>query len=174
MNTTPIIENRFWQPEFECMPRPQLRELQARRLREVVARAATVPFYKCSSTASDSPPNRSAARTTCAACPSRTSPILHNNYPLGLVAVPRSEIARFQGTSGTTGKPTWTAYTKGRRRPLGRPLRALPGQRRPAPRTHGPDLLRLRPLHRRLRPAQRHPARRRGDPAGLQRNLCAS
>ena len=46
MNTKPIIENRFWQPEFECLPRPQLLALQAERLRTAVARAANNPFYK--------------------------------------------------------------------------------------------------------------------------------
>jgi phenylacetate-CoA ligase len=37
---------------------------------------------------------------------------LRRNYPLGLLAVPRAEVARVHGSSGTTGKPTFVAYTR--------------------------------------------------------------
>lgn len=37
---------------------------------------------------------------------------LRDNYPFGLVAVPREKIARVHGSSGTTGKPIVVAYTK--------------------------------------------------------------
>ena len=33
MNTKPIVENRVWQPEFECLPRKELEALQVKRLR---------------------------------------------------------------------------------------------------------------------------------------------
>jgi phenylacetate-CoA ligase len=34
------------------------------------------------------------------------------HYPLGLLAVPREEVARIHGSSGTTGRPTFVAYTR--------------------------------------------------------------
>jgi len=37
---------------------------------------------------------------------------LRNAYPLGMLAVPRSEIIRIHASSGTTGKPTIVAYTR--------------------------------------------------------------
>jgi phenylacetate-CoA ligase len=37
---------------------------------------------------------------------------LRENYPFGLVAVPREEIIRVHASSGTTGKPTVVAYTR--------------------------------------------------------------
>jgi phenylacetate-CoA ligase len=37
---------------------------------------------------------------------------LRENYPFGLVAVPREQIARVHASSGTTGKPTVVAYTR--------------------------------------------------------------
>ncbi len=37
---------------------------------------------------------------------------LRENYPFGLVAVPRDEIIRVHASSGTTGKPTVVAYTR--------------------------------------------------------------
>jgi phenylacetate-CoA ligase len=38
---------------------------------------------------------------------------LRESYPLGLLAVPREEVLRYHGSSGTTGKPTFVAYTRG-------------------------------------------------------------
>ncbi|MDX9867734.1 MAG: phenylacetate--CoA ligase [Kiritimatiellia bacterium] len=111
MNTTPIVENRFWQPEFECMPRSRLLALQAERLREAVARAARVPFYRESFARMGVTPDAIRSAEDVRRLPFTTKADFHNHYPLGLTAVPRSGIARFQGTSGTTGKPTWTAYT---------------------------------------------------------------
>ena len=61
---------------------------------------------------------------------------LRRNYPLGLLAVPREAIARVHGSSGTTGRPTFVAYTKKRPRDLVRARRALPRRgRRSAPST---------------------------------------
>jgi phenylacetate-CoA ligase len=37
---------------------------------------------------------------------------LRDNYPFGLLAVPRSEISRLHASSGTTGVPTLVAYTR--------------------------------------------------------------
>ena len=37
---------------------------------------------------------------------------LRDNYPFGLFAVPRAEVARIHASSGTTGKPTVVGYTK--------------------------------------------------------------
>lgn len=112
MNTKPIVENRVWQPEFECMPRPGLQALQAQRLRETVARAQRVPFYREKLEKLGVAPDSIRTADDVRRLPLTCKADFHNNYPLGLTAVPRSEIARFQGTSGTTGKPTWTAYTR--------------------------------------------------------------
>ena len=37
---------------------------------------------------------------------------LRTNYPFGLLAVPREELARIHASSGTTGKPTVVGYTR--------------------------------------------------------------
>jgi phenylacetate-CoA ligase len=113
MNTTPIIENRIWQPALECLPRPQLRALQAERLRAAVARAARVPFYKEQFAKLGLTPEQITSADDVRRLPFTTKADLRAHYPLGFLAVPRSEVARYQGTSGTTGKPTWVAYTRG-------------------------------------------------------------
>jgi phenylacetate-CoA ligase len=113
MNTTPIVENRIWQPEFECLPRQQLLTLQAERLRTAVARARTVPFYKEQFARLGLTPEQFKSVDDIRRLPFTVKEDLRNHYPLGFLAVPRSEVARYQGTSGTTGKPTWVAYTPG-------------------------------------------------------------
>jgi phenylacetate-CoA ligase len=37
---------------------------------------------------------------------------LRRNYPFGMLAVPRSDVIRIHASSGTTGKPTFVAYTR--------------------------------------------------------------
>ncbi len=112
MNTTPIIENCIWQPEFECMGREDLKTLQLQRLREAVARASTIPFYReilrTRKISTDSIRSLEELRRL----PLTTKADLRDHYPLGFMAVPRPKVARYQGTSGTTGKPTWVAYTR--------------------------------------------------------------
>jgi phenylacetate-CoA ligase len=44
--------------------------------------------------------------------PFTTKHDLRANYPFGMFAVPRSEVARIHASSGTTGKPTVVGYTK--------------------------------------------------------------
>ena len=44
--------------------------------------------------------------------PFTTKADMRENYPLGLCAKPRSELARIHGSSGTTGKPTFVGYTR--------------------------------------------------------------
>jgi phenylacetate-CoA ligase len=112
MNTSPVTENRFWQPEFECLPAPQLRALQAARLRDAVARAARVPFYRQKLAECGVSPEQIRSVDDVRRLPFTTKADLRASYPLGFLAVSRADVARYQGTSGTTGKPTWVAYTK--------------------------------------------------------------
>jgi len=80
----------IFQPELETMPRPELEELQARRLRERfgvdLEALARQPFA--------------------------TKSQLRDAYPFGLLRVPLSECVRVHGSSGTRGKATIVAYTR--------------------------------------------------------------
>ena len=49
---------------------------------------------------------------TLAQFPFTTKEDLRENYPFGLLAVPREQITRVHASSGTTGKPTVVAYTR--------------------------------------------------------------
>ena len=104
------MENRIWQQE-ETLPREQLQDLQARRLREVVERVQTVPFYRNALRKSGVSAESIKTVGDIRRLPFTTKEDLRDNYPLNLLAVPRSDLARLHGSSGTTGKPTFVAYT---------------------------------------------------------------
>jgi phenylacetate-CoA ligase len=109
---TPLaVENRIWDPA-ETLPRDELRALQTRRLQETVRRAAAVPFYRSALAKAGISAEAIRSPADVRRLPVTVKEDLRQNYPLGLLAVPRSEIARVHGSSGTTGKPTFVAYTK--------------------------------------------------------------
>jgi len=96
----------------EALPRPELEALQSRRLREVVQRVAEVPFYREAFANVDLAPRDVRGIEDLWKLPFTAKEDLRRHYPLGLLAVPRERIARVHGSSGTTGKPTFVAYTR--------------------------------------------------------------
>lgn len=106
-----VCENRFWDREAETRPRADLEALQAARLRDLVARVAEVPFYKRAFADAGVTPDAVSGLDDLRRLPLTTKADLRDHYPLGFLAVPRSEVVRIHGSSGTTGKPTFVAYT---------------------------------------------------------------
>jgi phenylacetate-CoA ligase len=105
------LENEIWAAE-ETMARPQLRELQLERLRDVMRRVGNVPFYKESFARERISPESIRSLEDLRRIPFTTKEDLRQHYPLGFLAVPREQVARFHGSSGTTGKPTFVGYTR--------------------------------------------------------------
>ncbi len=105
------LPRRIWDPA-ETLPRAELAGLQSHRLREVVQRVAAVPFYREAFALRDLAPGDVRGLEDLWQLPFTTKEDLRRHYPLGLLAVPRAGIARVHGSSGTTGKPTFVAYTK--------------------------------------------------------------
>jgi phenylacetate-CoA ligase len=106
------FENRLFD-RAEALPRAELAALQLSRLREAVARAARAPFYREALGFAGVSAADVRALDDVRRLPFTTKEDLRRNYPLGLVGVPRAELARLHGSSGTTGKPTFVAYTRG-------------------------------------------------------------
>ncbi len=104
------IENRLWSLD-EAMPRSDLRALQARRLRETVERAARVPHYRDALLKAGVTPGDIRSPGDVRRLPFTTKEDLRANYPFGMLAVPRSDLARVHCSSGTTGRPTVVGYT---------------------------------------------------------------
>lgn len=91
----------MWNRAVESAPREELAALQQERLAKLVGRLRQeVPFYQERLDGAD--PND---------LPRTTRADLRAEYPFGLLAVPREQVARFHATSGTRGKPTLVAYT---------------------------------------------------------------
>lgn len=110
MNTF-AIDNQILDKE-ETMPRTELQALQLKRLRETVARAMNVPFYKKEFAERGITPDSIQTLSDVRRLPFTTKEDMRSNYPLGLCAVPRTELARIHGSSGTTGMPTFVGYTR--------------------------------------------------------------
>ena len=103
----------FWEKDVETMPRAELEALQLERLKWVLRYAyERVPFYKERFDKAGVNPDRVKCLSDIEYFPYTTKDDLRDNYPLGLSAVPRAELVRIHGTSGTTGRPTLIGYTK--------------------------------------------------------------
>jgi phenylacetate-CoA ligase len=105
------FENRIFD-QAETLTRPKLRELQLDRLRHVVRHVAEVPFYKKAFAKNNVSVDRLRSVDDIRHLPFTTKEDLRQHYPLGFLAVPREKVARIHGSSGTTGKPTFVAYTR--------------------------------------------------------------
>jgi phenylacetate-CoA ligase len=105
------FENRIWDPA-ETLPRDAVRALQAERLAETVRRAGSIALYReaLAQAGVDAASIRSADDVR--RLPFTVKDDLRRAYPYGMLAVPRAELARVHGSSGTTGKPTFVGYTK--------------------------------------------------------------
>ncbi len=103
----------IWQPDFECMPRAELAALQLERLQKLLRRLyRNVPFYRNAFDAAGIRPDAITSLDQLPSLPFTTKSDLRDNYPLGFLAVPRERVIRYHGSSGTTGKPTFVAYTR--------------------------------------------------------------
>ncbi|MDH7556475.1 MAG: phenylacetate--CoA ligase, partial [Candidatus Methanosuratincola sp.] len=94
------------------MSRKEIKELQARKLREVVTRVyENSPFYRrrLKEAGIDITNFRPEDLKK---IPFTTKTDLRDNYPLGLISVEKSKIVRMHASSGTTGNPTVVAYTR--------------------------------------------------------------
>jgi len=97
----------IWNREAETMSREARERLQLERLQAVVRwAAARVPFHR---------ERLGAAAPRALADLAGLSFVrksdLREQYPFGLLAVPRDQLARVHASSGTKGKPTVVAYT---------------------------------------------------------------
>lgn len=103
----------IWNRHFETMPREQMKEVQAERLRDTVERIYyNVPFYKEKMQQVGLGPEHINALDDLRKLPFTTKQDLRDNYPYGLFALPMTEIIRLHASSGTTGRPTVVGYSR--------------------------------------------------------------
>jgi phenylacetate-CoA ligase len=113
------VEELMGTPDFdidanERLGDADLRALQLERLRATLAHAyAGNPAYARKFDEAGVTPADLKSLADLARFPFTTKADLRANYPFGFFAVPMDRIARIHASSGTTGKPTVVAYTKG-------------------------------------------------------------
>ena len=103
----------FWDEKAECMEKEEKEKIQLERLQKTVKLAYdNVEFYKKRFDEIGLKPEDIKTLKDIEKIPFTTKSDLREAYPLGLLAVPREEIVEVHASSGTTGKPTVTAYTQ--------------------------------------------------------------
>ena len=99
----------IWNSAAESMPRVAREQLQLDRLQETLRWVREhVAFHRERLGGA-----RVGALPDLAGLPFVRKTDLREQYPFGLLAVPRREVARIHASSGTKGKPTVAAYTAG-------------------------------------------------------------
>jgi phenylacetate-CoA ligase len=99
----------IFQPEYETLERPALEALQLERLQALVDRLRDANEIYRERLRGVATPD---ALDALAGLPFSTKADLRDGYPLGLLAVPERALARIHASSGTTGNPTVSAYTR--------------------------------------------------------------
>lgn len=103
----------YWQPEKECMSRPDLEQLQLERLQSTLYRVGThVPFYRKKFTELKIDYDDFKSLDDLRRLPFTVKQDLRDNYPYGLFAVPQRDVVRIHSSSGTTGLATVVGYTR--------------------------------------------------------------
>lgn len=103
----------IWAPEYECMERSKLREIQLSRLKTSLKRAyEKAPYYRKVFDELGLKPDDIKTLDDLRLLPFTTKDTLREYYPYGFFAVPLKEVVRVHASSGTTGIPTVVGYTK--------------------------------------------------------------
>jgi phenylacetate-CoA ligase len=98
---------------IEIASRDEISALQLDRLKWSLRHAYdNVPFYKQSFDDAGVHPDDLKQLSDLSRFPFTVKTDLRDNYPFGMFAVPRNQVARIHASSGTTGQPTVVGYTK--------------------------------------------------------------
>lgn len=108
----PTETGMFWDRAAETVPRDELGQLQALRVRECVERLKNsgIKFYE--RRFADAEPEEIRSTDDFRRLPFMVKEDLREHYPFGLFLLPRNELARIHASSGSTGKPTVVGYTR--------------------------------------------------------------
>lgn len=103
----------IWDPQHECMPLPELRELQRERLRRIVRRMwERVPYYRQKMAVVGVRPSDIKSLDDIRKLPFTTKEDLRLCYPYEAFAVSLDQVVRIHASSGTTGRSTVVGYTR--------------------------------------------------------------
>ncbi|MGE4293720.1 MAG: phenylacetate--CoA ligase family protein, partial [Desulfovibrio sp.] len=96
----------------ETLPRPELEQLQAERLKNTVSIALNSRFYSRRLSEMDITPESIRTAGDVKKLPFTTKDDLRAEYPYGMLSRPLDDFIRLHASSGTTGTPTAVFYTE--------------------------------------------------------------
>lgn len=103
----------IWNQKYETMARDELEKLQGERLVKQVKRVyENVEPYREKMDEAGVKPEDIRSTEDLPLLPFTTKEDLMDNYPFGLLAVPREEVTEIHASSGTTGKQKVSSYTE--------------------------------------------------------------
>ncbi|MCR4927104.1 MAG: AMP-binding protein, partial [Lachnospiraceae bacterium] len=103
---------RYFQEDIETMPYEALKKLQSERLVKQVKHVYdNVKFYRDKMDVAGIKPEDIKSVDDLKLLPFIEKDDLRDQYPYGLLGVPKSEVVRIQSTSGTTGRRVVAFYT---------------------------------------------------------------
>lgn len=103
----------IWNPEMECMSRDERLHLQGERLKKTVRHEYdNVAVYRERMDQKGIRPEDIRSIEDLKYLPFMEKVDLRDQWPFGLLAVPKREIVRVHGSSGTTGHPIISGYTQ--------------------------------------------------------------
>ena len=102
----------FWEREIETLKPKELRRLQLRRLKKTLRQAGTSPFYSGLFKKHQVSAEKVGSLEDLKEIPFTTKQDLRDQFPYGLLTVPREKIVRLHSSSGTTGRATAVFHTQ--------------------------------------------------------------
>jgi len=103
----------IWDRRHECLPREEIEQLQLERLQSTLNRVyRNVAFYKKRFDQLNISPDDIQTREDLARFPLTAKEDLRESYPYGMFALTLRDVVRIHSSSGVTGKPTVTGYTR--------------------------------------------------------------
>lgn len=106
------MNEEYWQPQIETMPRKKLEQLQLKKLRQTISIALNSKMYKHKFDELHITPDSIKTLDDIRKIPFTTKQDLRDNYPFGLVCGDMKDAVRIHSSSGTTGHPTVVVYSR--------------------------------------------------------------
>lgn len=106
------MNEEYWQPKIETMPRKELEQLQLKKLRQTISIALNSKMYKHKFDELHITPDSIKTLDDIRKIPFTTKQDLRDNYPFGLVCGDMKDAVRIHSSSGTTGHPTVVVYSR--------------------------------------------------------------
>lgn len=109
-----MVSLDYWNSRIERAPLEELREIQLRKLRQLVDTVYRYsPFYRNRFKEAGVKPENIKSLDDLSKLPFTYKKDLRDNYPTGMFSAPLNQVVRYHVSSGTTGKPTVVGYTRG-------------------------------------------------------------